>query len=171
MSYTELYVLTKDKNYERQDFKNAFRGAMYVWNDIAKRYAGFEMFPMFDLEDQMEVWNYNNRNPGIMSNHEAIVMSSTMDGALVEGNRWKDLSDAFEQYGDEHPNSNFLEQANAIREFVSRLGEDEILAFGWNQTSVNEPWCVQYNDETDDMDVYDPHEQSKHFWVYEGLEE
>jgi len=56
MSRTEIYLLEPDE-YELLEFKNAWRGAMYVWNDIAKRYCGFERFPLgiFDGDDERQI--------------------------------------------------------------------------------------------------------------------
>ena len=170
MSYTELYVMKKDGELAYTEFRNAFRGAMYVWTDVAQRYAGFDSFP-FNEKDQMEVWNYDRRHPGVMKHHEIIVLLSTMDYALVDGSRWKNLVEDFEQYGTEHPNSNYMDQAKAIRQLVEEIGEDNVKAFAWNQTSVGEAWCVTYDDEGDENVFYDPDTENKHFWVYELSEE
>lgn len=170
MSYTELFAIKKDVAIKKE-FKNAFRGAMYVWSDIAKRYAGFDVFP-FDYDDQMEVWNYHYRHPNVMKEHEAIVMLSTMDNAMVEANQWERLVKAFEQYGLEHPNSNYYDQANAIKELVEQEGIENIIGFAWNQTSINSvPWFIteEYVEELDDYvdHIYNPDESSNHFWVFE----
>lgn len=170
MSSTELYVITNEKNVNCTEFKNAFRGAMYVWNDIAKRYAGYDYFPHSNEDDQMEVWNYYARHPGIMKDHEIIVLASTMDGAVIESNRWKELVNAFEKYGEEHPNSNYAEQAKDISGLVQLIGEDNIMYFAWNQTTVCDFWGMEYIEETDEYEVYDPNEGSRHFWVFEHIE-
>lgn len=172
MSYTELFILTKDNSYQVFEFKNAFRGAMYVWNDVARRYAGFDRFPLFDKNEQMEVWNYNNRHPNTMKEHEIIVLLTTMDGALVEGDKCEQLISAFELYGKEHPNSSYSEQAEAIISAVDKLGKTNIAGVAWNQTSVNERWILE-NIETDDGDfeytVYDFNNGNSHFWVFEEV--
>lgn len=170
MSYTEVFLITKDKNCNSEEFKNAFRGAMYVWNDIATRYAGFEYFPHSDYDDQMEVWNYYSRHPGVMKPHEMIVLASTMDGSLVEAHRWKDLVNAFSQYGKEHPNSNYAEQAVAIEGLVELIGIENLMYIAWNQTTINNFWGVEYIDETDTFEYYDPDQGENHFWVFEHLE-
>ena len=162
--------MTRDGNCNKEEFKNAFCGAMYVWNDVATRYAEFDTFPHFNHEDQMEVWNYPLRHPGVMKPHEIIVLASTMDYAIIEPNRWKDLVDAFKQYGEEHPNSNYAEQAVAIEGLVELIGLKNLLYIAWNQTSVNSYWGIQYVEETDEFEYYDPDKEEKHFWVFEHLE-
>lgn len=54
MSYTTIFFLKKDKVLS-SDFKNAFRGAMYVWNDFAKRYCEMDGFPL----NNEECWIFN----------------------------------------------------------------------------------------------------------------
>lgn len=49
MSCTEIYVIGENHCEYQGECKNAWRGAMYVWNDVAKRYFGLEGFPSFDL--------------------------------------------------------------------------------------------------------------------------
>tara|TARA_Y100000034_G_C6632459_1_gene276162 strand:+ start:70 stop:609 length:540 start_codon:yes stop_codon:yes gene_type:complete len=171
MSCTELYLVTKDKNCNCEEFKNAFRGAMYVWNDIARRYAGYDHFPHFECDEQMEVWNYYTRHPGVMKPHDMIVLASTMDYAIVEAHRWKDLVEAFKQYGEEHPNSNYSDQAEAIEGLVELIGIENLSYIAWNQTSVNSFWGVDYVEETDEFEYYDPDCSQKHFWVFKHLED
>ena len=170
MSCTEVYLVTRDNNCNHDEFKNAFRGAMYVWNDIATRYAGFDHFPHYESDDQMEVWNYYSRHPGVMKPHEMIVLVSTMDGAIVEPNRYMDLVDAFEKYGKEHPNSNYAEQAESIKGLVSLIGLENLYYIAWNQTTVNSFWGVEYVEETDEFQYYDPDGGDRHFFVFHHLE-
>lgn len=63
----------------------------------------------------MAVWNYHSRNPGKMKIHDAIAMQSTMDNVLLEPSQWLRLVEAFELFGQQHPNSSFVEQAAIIR--------------------------------------------------------
>ena len=165
MSQTTIFFLAGDESFT-VDFKNSFRGAMYVWNDIAKRYCGFDHFPSFSLDDQMEVWNFANNNPEKMPIHEAIVMASTMDKALLEPDKWIELVEAFEKYSLDHPDSSIGDQAAAIREAMESEKASLIKGIGWRQTSVcgDSLWEV-WSEESDDYDAYCPNSSDEHFWI------
>lgn len=177
MSATIIYFLRKD-GISKAETKNAFRSSMYVWSDVAKRYCGLERFPMiFDdncLESQMEVWNFNIRHPGVMQKHEEIALVSTMDKTLAEPSQWLRLVEAFEKYSSEHPNSSFGEQAAAIRSVMESDQASEIVAIGWQQTSVNgdSPWFSYEEDEDgeDYVEVYDPATGNTHYWLMESVD-
>jgi hypothetical protein len=157
MSTTSIYVLGKEPG-EIGECRNAWRGAMYVWNDIAKRYCDLPSFP-FDAPSQNKVWNANQRY--IMPEHEQIVLLSTMDNAIVWARDAKTVAEAFAKYGREHPDSSLAEQAEILR--TAALKPEDALA--WQQTSVGEFWGQSWNDESEDYDYYDPHAGTKHFDV------
>lgn len=172
MTTTTIYFLQKDDR-KTVDIKNAWRSAMYIWNDVAKRYCGLERFPLGlfgdDRDKMMAVWNFNDRNPGIMPEHVAITMLSTMDNILLEPSQWNRLVEAFEKYAVEHPDSSFGEQAAAIREVMSQLNVDDLTGIGWRQTSVcDSPWTSY--DEEDELQVYDPSSGDKHCWLMESID-
>jgi hypothetical protein len=159
MSTTVIYRLGRDPG-EIGEMRNAWRGAMYVWNDVAKRYCGLDGFPIFDDGKRGRVWNSHN-NPR-MPEHERIVLLSTMDNAGVYGRDAKAVADAFERYGREHPHSSLIEQAEILR--TADLQPDDLVA--WLQTSVSEFWGRSWNEEREDDDWYDPATGTKHFDVY-----
>lgn len=164
MSETTIYFLKKD-GCVTADFKNAFRSAMYIWQDVGKRYCGFDGFPMFSDDDRMEIWNYHYRHPGVMAEHEAITMLTTMDGALCEPDQWQRLADALEQYGTEHPNSSFAEQGMTIRAVMESDEAEGVLAIGWRQTSVGDTRWESFDDEGEELIHYDPESGDSHFWI------
>jgi hypothetical protein len=144
MSRTELYRLGKNPECIGK-VNNSWRGAMYVWTDIAKRYFGLEHFPMFDEAMRMKVWNASGYHPN-MPTHDRIVLASTMDNVVVYGRDMQRAIDAFEKYGAEHPNSSLSEQAKILR--ATEFGPDDAAA--WNQTSVNEFWGYVHGEESED---------------------
>jgi hypothetical protein len=132
MSETILYSLGENPQVIGEA-RNAWRGAMYVWNDIAKRYFGLEGFPMFGPMSK-KIWNAaDTKNLPL---HEAVVLLSTMDFATIRAGDAKEVAEHFDRYGQEHPNSSFSEQAKIIRE--AELKEGDLIA--WQQTSVSEFW-------------------------------
>lgn len=160
MSTTSIYRLGSEPG-EVGETRNSWRGAMYVWNDIAKRYCGMAGFG-FDEKQHSKVWNANRHYP--MPEHDAIVLMSTMDNAIVWGRDAKTVADAFEKYGRERPNSSLSEQAEILRSV--EIKPDDALA--WQQTSVAEFWGTGWNEEKEDNDWYNPATGTKHFDVLEA---
>ena len=156
MSTTSIFQLGQDPG-EIGEVRNAWRGAMYVWNDIAKRYFDLENFPFFG-EMQFEVWNAAETKK--LPLHEAVVLLSTMDNATVRMEDAKVVADLFEQYGREHPNSSLSEQADIIRK--ADVNEGDLIA--WQQTSVGEFWGQEWDEEIEDWRWYDVSGE-KHFDV------
>ncbi len=62
MSYTEIFSISASHCHSLGETKNAWRGAMYVWNQIAQKYFGLDSFPSFDADMQKRVWNANNEH-------------------------------------------------------------------------------------------------------------
>ncbi|MCE8034574.1 hypothetical protein EKK97_13815 [Billgrantia tianxiuensis] len=174
MSRTEIFLLQPNGGVHVLEFRNAWRGAMYVWNDIAKRYCGFERFPLgFDdkgKEQQMDVWNYGNRNPD-MPEHDAIVLLSTMDHALLEPDQWERLAEAFEKYGSEHPDSSYSEQAAALRQAMESEAGKDVTGIGWLQTSVCDTEWLIWDEDGEERRSYDPSKDEGHLWILAQIDE
>ena len=161
MSTTDLYRLGNDPECIGE-IRNSWRGAMFVWNDIAKRYCRLEGFPLAGPE-QMTVWGaWRDRR---MSEHERIVLLSTMDNAIVWGKDIPALIAAFRGYSEARgENNSYGEQADLLETIVFKPDD----AIAWNQTSVNgDAWCCPWSDEAEDFVWYDPRAGTKHFDVME----
>lgn len=142
--------------------RNAFRGAMYVWNDIATRYFDLECYPMFDSEMQSRVWNAGNEKP--LTGAELIVLASTMDKAIVKKSDVDPLLEAFKEYGSQHEHSSLSEQADLIDKNRNEIPDGYDLA--WIQTSVTGGWFRTWDEETEQCvcnltDAFDLIEQSQ----------
>lgn len=160
MSTTSIYRLGRDPT-QIGETRNSWRGAMYIWNDVAKRYCGLDAFPMFCEAEQSRVWNANRHTR--MPRHEAIVLMTTMDGAVIRGEDAKAVAEAFEQYASEHPaQTSFAEQAAILRSDDVQPGD----LIGWQQTSVSEFWGVRWSDDGEEMTWYDPAKEDRHFDAY-----
>jgi hypothetical protein len=130
---------------------------MYVWNDIAKRYHHLEGFPFVGAA-QGKVWNTAQTHK--MPLHEAVVLLSTMDNAVIKGEDAKEVADLFAKYGEQHPDSSLSEQAEILRNAEFEPGD----VAAWLQTSVSEFWGQgEFNEETEDWEWYDPATGDKHF--------
>lgn len=150
MSYTSIFAV---KDNEEPVFigecRNAFRGAMYVWNDIAKRHFGLSGFPHFDEEMQRRVWNAGNEKD--LTHAELITLASTMDKATVKKGDAETLIAAFKEYGRTHENSSIAEQAELIANGLKEVPDDYRLA--WIQTSVCDGWFEDYGADDEDAAV------------------
>lgn len=162
MSTTGIYVLGSEPG-EIGECRNSWRGAMYVWNDIAKRYCGMPPGFGFAQKEHHTVWNVWRNRP--MPEHEIIVLLSTMDNAIVWAKDVLLVADAFEKYGHDHPDSSLAEQAQILR--VAKLKPDDALA--WQQTSVGEFWGQDWDHEKDEPVWYAPATGTKHFDVVDEI--
>jgi hypothetical protein len=162
VSYTSIYAIGGSSPYCLGEVRNAWRGAMQVWNYVACRYCGMDTFPMsFDQKQgrQGEVWNAFKKPD--MPPHERIVLLSTLDGATAPAEYAGEVADAFEQYAKEQGTNNcsLAEQAEIIRN--AKLSDGQLIA--WNQTSVAEFWGHSWDEDLDDFLWYDPLKEDRHF--------
>jgi hypothetical protein len=157
MSRTEIYRLGREPQ-EIGLTRNAWRSAMYVWEDIAKRYFDIDGF-FFNKDRHNEIWNAWKHHK--MPQHEIIVLLSTMDKAVVRGEDRDALVAAFEQYSQEHPNSSLSEQAQIIKNADIQPGD----FIAWRQTSVGEFWGSEWSEENEECVYYDPNKENEHFDV------
>ena len=159
MSTTTIYRLGLHPG-EIGEVRNSWRGAMYVWDDIAKRYFGLTNFPMFDEAMRKKIWNASSHVK--MPRHEVIVLMTTMDGATIQISDVTAVVESFDRYAYEHPNSSFGEQAAIMRAAEMEAGD----LIAWNQTSVSEFWGCDWDAEKDEQTWYDPMIGDKHFDAY-----
>lgn len=164
MSTTQIFKLGAPNACLIGETQNAWVGAMYIWNDVAKRYCGLPSFPGFyEQAKRSEVWNAWQKDN--MPRHEKIALLSTMDYATISAKNITEAFEAFIQYGKEHPNSSFHEQAWIIKRTI--LNDDQFVAF--NQTSVGDFWGETYSDENEDFEYYGPNCNEKHFEIFEDI--
>lgn len=145
MSCTEIFAV-KDgcEPILISEISNSWRGAMYVWNDIAKRYFGLNGFPFFDYEMRDRIWNAGNEKD--LSTSEKIVLASTMDLATVNKDNFHKLYLAFKGYESYNKDSSIGEQAEIIQDNIDKIPDDYFIA--WNQTSVNgDAWFSGFNED------------------------
>lgn len=162
MSSTEIYAVTPNSCQDIANIRNAWRGAMYVWNDIAKRYFGLQSFPHFDEKMAKRIWNAGNEKPLILS--ERIVLASTMDRVTVKSSDAKRLCDAFDEYAAAHPNSSIGEQSEVIKNY--QFGDGEKIA--WCQTNVCE---FQFSPEYDEEENPTYNDLSSSWDLFEQIDE
>lgn len=191
MSCTEIYAFRKDGNaYLYGTTHNAWRGAIAVWKAMEERHLppyipmGFkEAFPgitpevmrarfaisrtsasLNDDKGIQEIWDLYE-NPDIPE-HERIVMATTFDYALVKRKNIPDVIDAFLKFGGE---TSLPEQATILEKM---LHDPDIIAVGWNQTSVNgDDWgnAGGYDAEAEEHIPYNCLTMEGHWWIFDEL--
>ena len=196
MSYTEIYAFDKaglPRLYG--EVRNSWRGARAVWNIMEERHLppfvpGYVkscnwyhpgMTPeeverrigykpsralYYDGKDEpaREIWNLVD-SPEIPE-HERIVLYTTFDDCLVRAENLPAVIEAFRKFGGD---TSLKEQADILQ----RAADDpEIMAVGWNQTSVNgTTWDNDggYDDEAEKSRPYNCLIGDKHFWLFDEL--
>ena len=146
MSETELYAVSQGKEpIYLGDCNNAFRGAMYVWNDISKRYFNLHNFPISDKALQSRIWNAGDERP--LTRTELAVLATTMDKATVTLKSVPQLIEHIDSYGIDHPNSSLSEQADILKANLTNIPDGYSVA--WVQTTVSDKWFAHFDDNTD----------------------
>jgi hypothetical protein len=161
MSYTEMFGFNKNGNaYDLAEIKNSWRGGMAIWNYLYDKYIGGN-FPMFGADGFKQL----NAKFDKMPECEQISLLTTYDYALVKREDFQKIIDAFRKFeGD----TSLKEQADIIED---ALADEDCVAVGWNQTSVNgDNWTNYggYDDEKDECIPYNINTGDKH-WFLDGF--
>lgn len=197
MSFTEIYGFNKKGfAYAQADVKNAWRGAMAIWGLLEKRYlppyipsyikranwyhsgmsfgevfervgyAPTRVSSTFDENNPMQaIWDlaYNEK----VSITDRIVLMTTFDKILVKK---EDLPKVIEAFNNFEGETSLKEQAVILQEMLT---DENCIAVGWNQTSVNsDTWLsYSYDEESDEEIPYNCLAQNEHYWLFDELEE
>ena len=199
MSTTEIYAFGKDGYaYLYSETRNAWRGGMAIWQLLEERHLpmyipewvdatrwympgmtdedmirhiGFRptrCTPHFkpERDPMQDIWalQHNKEIPL----HERICLYTTLDKALVKRENIPGVIEAFRKFGGE---TSLPEQADILEKMLS---EPDIIAVGWNQTSVNaDNWETlgEYDEENDVNKPYNCLTGKEHFWVFDELEQ
>jgi hypothetical protein len=183
MSYTEIYKFNKDGTAEDiGEVRNAFRGAMAVWNSLEKKYLPkyvpewakhknesadkeYSRMSGADQEAQKEIWDIV-KHPDITETHK-IAMNTTFDNVVVKRKNLKKLIKAFREFEFE---TSLKEQADLIE--VAMENDPDMLGIAWNQTSVNgDTWTNSggYDEETEESIPYNLLKEEKHWFLFDEM--
>lgn len=135
MSYTEIYRISKVRKTKMiGEVRNAFRGAMAVWDSLDKKYLppfikyGMPFSRTIGPEIS-EIWNLVDDVR--LSESERICLLTTFDNVYVLKKDIPKLVKALREFPHE---SSLSEQADIIEKIIS---DKTCWAICWNQTSVN----------------------------------
>lgn len=191
MSYTEIYGFDKEGNaYLCAEIKNAFRSAMAIWKILEERYLpkyvpeyakkiGITSAEMCEKilrfrttrvntlgeENAMkEIWDlYENEKVSVT---DRICLGTTFDWVLVKKEDLHYVIEAFREFEGE---TSLKEQADILEKLQE---EKELIAVGWNQTSVDDGWNVLggYDEESDMNLPYNCYIGTNHWWLFDEEE-
>lgn len=131
MSCTELFYFNKRGNAKfLGETPNAFRGAIKVWGILESKYLEPKEYRRYGVEQMKEIWDLHN-DPRLPRT-EKICLLSTFDNVIVLTRDLPELVKSFEEFEGE---TSLYEQAALIKPLIVK--DKDVLAIGWNQTSVN----------------------------------
>lgn len=174
MSRTELYIVKKDGTLELyKEFGNSHRGASLLWDNLMKKYLNSSYGRMMMNDKEMEkLWRLD-RDPKV-SREEKILLISTFDHMLIKKENLKQFIDACEEV---YKNFEELGHFNTYPEVMKEIMKlEDVIAIGWNQTSVCcDVWdvyetCTHCDDGTIRRD-YNIFKDNKHEFLFEYLKE
>jgi len=178
MSCTEIYKFDENGNAkDLADIKNAFRGAMAIWDFLESKYLpplpkpdwmpqstynerGYSRtFPSFTSDDKdegiKEIWSLWKNSD--VSRVDKICLGSTFDNVVVLKENIPELIDAFNNFEGQ---TSLKEQASEIQK---ALDKGNITGIAWNQTSVcSAKWLSYENIDNSDESDYLPYNINIH---------
>lgn len=182
MTCTEIHGITKNSAERIGETKNSWRGGMAVWTALEKKYlpkyipewaknmnTGNEEYSRttaFSSDAMKEIWDLFKSEE--LSESERIVLGSTFDHVLVKVENVDRLLKAFREF---EGNTSLKDQADIIEKGIAE--NPEIVAIGWNQTSVNgDVWTsTNYNEELEEYAGYNLEKDTKHWFLIESIKE
>lgn len=184
MSYTEIFGFDPEGNaHFEAEVKNAFRGGMAVWRIMELRHLPplppkygmechrYSMPPLGKDNPMKEVWDLAD-NLDIPVD-QRIVLFTTFDNCLVKKQDLPRVIAAMRAFeGEDHRGeTNLGEQADILEQIAA---DPEVIAVGWNQTSVNaDTWSNRggYDDVKDEPIPYNCLTGDTHYWLFDELKE
>lgn len=202
MSVTEIYVFRKD-GFARYyaGIRNAWRGAIAIWSFLEEKYLPpyipdyvtgcnwyYPSITPQEVERQLgykptrlapSIKKGNNPTQEIwdladdlrLSRYERIVLHTTFDHCLIKKEDIPTVVKAFRAFEGE---TSLPEQAEILERIAQ---EDDVIAIGWNQTSVcADNWgcfgdCDQEEENCLPYNCLHPSERWWHYWLFDELKE
>ncbi len=170
MSATEMCTFGADGRVAGwHHFKNAWGGAMAVWDELAKQYISGAGLMGLSPEAMRGVWALAD-DPRLKW-FERIVLLTTFDRCLVLGGDLAACAKAFELFDARYGPArrargvafNIGDQATALAGAAAAGAR----AVGWNQTSVNGDceWYGEWDEESDKEVPYDLNTGTAHWFI------
>lgn len=183
MSCVEIYGFDKQgEAYLYGEVHNSFRGGMAIWRCLEDKYLppyapkwasasfinGHSWSRCYGsgIEGIKEIWDLWKSDR--VTRDEKICLLSTFDDVLVRKENIPLVVKAFRAFDGD---TNLKEQADILEKMIA---DENCIAVGWNQTSVNGTTWVNragYDEENDRNIPYNCLTGSDHWWLFEFLDE
>lgn len=183
MSCTEIYGIKKNTVECIGETRNSWRGAMAIWMFLEKKYlpkyvpdwarALGEKDQEYSRTTVMgqgngpikEIWDLF-KSPKVTKS-ERIVLGSTFDNVLAKVESIDKVLQAFREFGGD---TTLKEQADIIEQALKE--DPEIVAIGWNQTSVSgNTWAHEkFDEDTEEYIGYNLETGTRHWFLVEAIE-
>lgn len=133
MSYTLVYGVPRRSPIRYVgEVHNAHRGAMAIWDAIARAHCGMEHFPFSNKFASQKVWDrWMDRS--IPVEHRA-VLASTLDLVIVRRDHIPELIRCMDSFDRDFPGETNLQ---GQIEVIGPIVRSKLAGVAWNQTSVN----------------------------------
>ena len=174
MSSAELKIVKSNGKVDTyEEYGNSWGGHAFIWDSIYKTYLKnptIEYDNWMTSDNQQKLWD-SYKDPKIPT-WVRTVMCSTFDHAIVEFDKLIEYADMLDMYSKEFGNPERVDHlpawAKACRD-IHKKGEAKGICF--YATSVSDdPWC-DFNEESEEYDLYDINTGDKHFFVFESMED
>lgn len=143
MSYATLHAFKQDGDIsEYAEYKNAWHGAMLVWNSMAERYN--TPFNLIDEKSMKALWGLAGDSKVPL--HDRITLSTTFDRKVAYAKDFPRLIAAMKESAKWlPPHCHIFKQAADIEKIM--VESPDIVAVAWTGTSVADCWSSgEYRD-------------------------
>jgi len=164
MSYLSMYTIHQDGSVkEHQQFGNAFRGAMLIWTWLAKKYIPGEPFFMMMMTDSQPLWDLATSDK--VKDAYRIVHANTFDRVAIKRENFPRLIKAMKIFAEDCPDPGHIPAQ--IEALEALQDKEDVMAVGWNQTSVTQShWGTRYDDD-DNETPFNLAESTDHWFLFD----
>jgi hypothetical protein len=178
MSSTQISGLTRNRGIRLGEATNSWLGAMAIWKILEDKYLPpyHPDYPeridrkysrtsaIFNMNVMRPIWELYKKEE--VSYIDKIVLGTTFDNVLIKIENIEKVIIAFEDFKGK---TNLKEQVNIIREGLKK--NEDVIAIGWNQTSVNEnKWDSTNFDEDEGTSLgYNLEKETDHWYLFDEI--
>ena len=168
MSYCAIRTFKKGKAADFYEFRNAWGGAMYIWDAIYDKYLKREEIDYVLLNtDRLWLLSQDKR----LRKFERAVLASTYDSVIIHRKDFPTYTEDLNNFLGTYPPPGDIVCHLADWGLRIRILEADIEAIAFHGNSVCEdPWLV-CDDEKDEYEPYDLTVGDKHWDLYEHVNE
>lgn len=182
MSCTEMFYFdSKGNARELTELHNAWAGAVAVWQALERKYLppykpawardgavveGYSRVTSFDEDAMKDIWALFKRAD--VEESDKLVLGTTFDNVVVLSKDMPALIAALKKFAECNPQTSIKAQAAVLERLMQDKEKEGFAGIAWNQTSVNQPWVFDYNE--DDRVPYNIFNGTRHWSLFQRME-